>query len=367
LIDDDGYNHARSGINVEEGHQCIFSYNGTELFRGIIMTQKQSHKKRMIITAYDNGIYLANNKDTFAYENKTASDIFKDCCTRFGLPMGEVANCTYKIPELTKSSTTAFDAICDALSLDFDNTGIRHYVLSEKGKIKLLTRRENILQWVIEIGQNLINYSYTKSIEDIKTRIKLLSRENTVLAEKKNTALEKKIGVFQDINKPDEGLTSAQLTQLADTLLEAESTPERSLEIEAVGIPAVTSGIGVFIIIKALGLSKTFYVDEDTHIFSDRSHTMSLKLNYANDLGKTTPAETKAEEQKSYAVGDVVNFTGAYHYVSSNATSPTGTKCAAGPAKITLIAKGAKHPYHLIHTTSASRVYGWVDEGTFSK
>ena len=25
LIDDDGYKHARSGINVEEGHQCIFS------------------------------------------------------------------------------------------------------------------------------------------------------------------------------------------------------------------------------------------------------------------------------------------------------------------------------------------------------
>ena len=39
LIDDDGYKHARSGIDVEQGVQCLFNYNGKELFRGIIMTQ----------------------------------------------------------------------------------------------------------------------------------------------------------------------------------------------------------------------------------------------------------------------------------------------------------------------------------------
>lgn len=284
LLDDDGYNHLRSKIDVEKGHQCIFSYDGEELFRGIIMSQKQSNNKQMTITAYDNGIYLANNKDTFTYENKTADEVFKDCCNRFGIPMGKVAKCTYKIPELTKSKTTAFDTIADALSLDYENTSIRHYIMSEKGKLKLLIRRENILQWVIETGKNLKSYSYTKSIEDIKTRIKLVSKEDTVLVEKKNKSLEKKIGIFQDIDKPDESLSSAQITKLAKTMLEEKSTPERSLQIEAIGIPEVISGIGVYIVIKHLGLSRTFYVDEDTHTFSDRSHTMSLKLNYANDV-----------------------------------------------------------------------------------
>lgn len=365
LIDDDGYKHARSEIDVEQGHQCLFSYNGAELFRGIIMTQTQTNKKTMTFTAYDNGIYLANNKDTFTYENKTATEVFKDCCTRFGLPMGEVANCTYKIPELTKSKTTAFDAIADALSLDFDATGIRHYVASEKGQIKLLTRRENIMQWVIEVGQNLTSYSYTRSIEDIKTRVKMVSKEGTTLAEKSNAALEKKIGVFQEIDKPDESLTTAQINDLISSILDEKSTPERTLNVEAVGIAEVISGIGVYIIIPELDLSRTFYVDEDVHTFKDNMHTMSLKLNYANDLGK----EGKSSEDtggKEYKVGDVVQFNGGYHYVSSTASSPTGSKCAAGPAKITLQAKGAKHPWHLIHTDSKSRVYGWVDDGSFS-
>ena len=357
LIDDDGYKHARSEIDVEQGHQCLFSYNGTELFRGIIMTQTQSNRKKLQFTAYDNGIYLANNKDTFTYENKTASDVFRDCCTRFGLPMGEVANCSYKIPELTKSKTTAFDAIADALSLDFDATGIRHYVSSDRGKISLLTRRENIMQWVIEVGQNLSSYSYTRSIEDIKTRVKLVSKEGTTLAEKSNAALEKKLGVFQEIDRPDESLTTAQINDLI----------ARTLDVEAMGIAEVISGIGVYIIIPELGLSRTFYVDEDTHTFKDNLHTMSLKLNYANDLAKEPKGGgDSGGGSKDYKVGDVVQFNGGYHYVSSTASNPTGSKCKAGPAKITLIAKGAKHPYHLIHTDSSTRVYGWVDSGTFS-
>ncbi len=365
LIDDDGYKHARSEIDVEAGHQCIFSYDGTELFRGIIMSQTQTNAKKLQFTAYDNGIYLANNKDTFTYENKTASDVFRDCCTRFGLPMGEVAKCTYKIPELTKSKTTAFDAIADALSLDFDATGIRHYVASSKGKLSLLTRRENIMQWVIEVGANLSSYSYTRSIEEIKTRVKMVSKEGTTIAEKSNAALEKKIGVFQEIEQPDESLTTAQVKDLVASILEEKSTPERTLNVEAVGIAEVISGIGVYIIIPELGLARTFYVDEDTHTFADNRHTMTLKLNYANDLGK----EGKDAEEsggKEYKVGDVVQFNGGYHYVSSTASNPAGGKCAAGPAKITLVAKGAKHPWHLIHTDSSTRVYGWVDDGTFS-
>lgn len=371
MIDDDGYQHARSGIDVEQGHQCLFYYNGTELFRGILMAQTQNHKKKLSFTAYDNGIYLANNKDTFTYENKTASEVFRDVCSRFGLPMGEVSECSYRIPELTKSKTTGFDAIADALSLDFDATGIRHFITSTKGKLNLLTRRENILQWVIETGQNLTSYTYTRSIEDIKTRIKMISKEGTAIAERSNPVLEGKIGVFQEIEKPDESLSTAQVNDLVVSMLEEKSTPERTLSVDAVGIPEVISGMGVYIIIPELGISRTFYVDEDTHTFQDNLHTMTLKLNYANDLSKPKKGMGSGNGSigggsKNYGIGDVVQFHGGYHYVSSSAGNSTGSKCAAGPAKITLVAAGAKHPWHLIHTDGSTRVYGWVDDGTFS-
>lgn len=67
-------------------------------------------------------------------------------------------------------------------------------------------------------------------------------------------------------------------------------------------------------------------------------------------------------------VGDIVNFTGNRHYQSANAT--TGPSCKAGKAKITQIYQvgKSKHPYHLVAVTGGgSNVYGWVDEGSFTK
>lgn len=66
------------------------------------------------------------------------------------------------------------------------------------------------------------------------------------------------------------------------------------------------------------------------------------------------------------AVGDVVQFSGGPHYVSANSTS-YNTRPKAGPAKVTAISKGAKHPYHVVHTNSQSDVHGWVDADKVSK
>lgn len=374
LIDDED-RAERPGILVEKGHQCIFSYDGKELFRGIIMRTKQTHKKRCVFKAYDNGIYLANNKDTFNYTNKTVSEIFKDICSRFGIPYSECSSSSYKIPELTKSKTTAFDALCDAMSQVYNATGIRHYIDSQKGSLRFITRRENIMQWVIETGANIITYSNTVSIEKVKTRVKLLSDEGTVLAEKKNTTLEKAIGVMQEIDKPDETLNSAQLQNLAAGMLREKSTPERSLQIEAIGIAEVISGIGVYVIIPALGIKQTYYVDEDTHIFKDNYHKMTVTLNIANDAeyekDYTKQQAGTSSSGGNHKIGDVVNFSGGYHYYTSVSDSPVGGKRTAGKAYIQNIAPNAKHKYALIggaykNVGGNSNVYGWVDENTVS-
>lgn len=274
---------AQSGIDVTKGHQLIFSYKGKELFRGMIMSQQQSESFKMPITAYDNGIYLSNNKDTFVYENKTVHDIFIDVCKRFGIKYSDVAKTSYKIPELTKSKTTAWDAILDAVSQDFKATGTKYYVNSSKGVLSLIKRHENILQWVLETGGNIMSYTYKKSIEDIKTRLKILSDEDKVYAVKKNTELEKKIGIFQDIEKKDDDLSEAKLQEHIKETLKEISTPEISLSVEALGIPDVISGVGVYVIIDELGIKRTFYVDEDTHTFKGGSHTMNLTLNSVNE------------------------------------------------------------------------------------
>lgn len=286
MIDDDGYKHARSGIDVAEGHQCVFLVDGKERFRGILMNQGQSDKKQLKFLAYDNGIYLANNKDTFVYKNKTADQIFTDVCSRFGIPTGDVAKCSYKIPELTKSKTTGQDTVLDALSLDYKATGTRHYISSDGGKLSLFQRKDQVISYVVDGNSTLYGYSYTKSIENIKTRVKMISKEGTTLAEKSNADLEKKIGIFQDIQQPDESLTKAQVSDLVGSVLETLDKPEETLDLDVLGDADVISGKAILVRIPHLGISRAYYVDDDDHLFEDNAHTMSLTLTTAAEIKK---------------------------------------------------------------------------------
>lgn len=78
------------------------------------------------------------------------------------------------------------------------------------------------------------------------------------------------------------------------------------------------------------------------------------------DASQIKEAQSSKPATKEYKVGDVVKFKGGNHYSSANATSPASTGLPAGPAKVTVKASGA-HPYHLVHTNSATSVYGWVN------
>lgn len=286
MIDDDGYRHARSGIDVADGNQCVFMVDGKERFRGILMNQNQGDNKQLKFKAYDNGIYLANNKDTFVYKNKTADQVFSDVCSRFGIPTGEVAKCSYKIPEFTKSKTTGQDAVLDALSLDYKATGTRHFISSDKGKLSLLQRKDQVISFVVDGDANLYGYSYTKSIESIKTRVKMISKEGTTLAEKSNSSLEQKIGIFQEIQQPDESLTKAQVKDLVGSVLDTLDDPEETLTLNILGDPDVISGKAILVKIPHLDISRAYYVDSDDHTFEDNMHTMSLTLTTAAEIKK---------------------------------------------------------------------------------
>ena len=286
MIDDDGYRHARSGIDVADGNQCVFLVDGKERFRGILMNQNQGDNKQLKFKAYDNGIYLANNKDTFVYKNKTADQVFSDVCSRFGIPTGEVAKCSYKIPEFTKSKTTGQDAVLDALSLDYKATGTRHFISSDKGKLSLLQRKDQVISFVVDGDANLYGYSYTKSIESIKTRVKMISKEGTTLAEKSNSSLEQKIGIFQEIQQPDESLTKAQVKDLVGSVLDTLDDPEETLTLNILGDPDVISVKASLVKIPQLDISRAYYVDSDDHTFEDNMHTMSLTLTTAAEIKK---------------------------------------------------------------------------------
>lgn len=88
-------------------------------------------------------------------------------------------------------------------------------------------------------------------------------------------------------------------------------------------------------------------------------------------FGRPTAAAAAAETEaagktaETFTVGEILEFSGGSHYTSSDAANPVGGMRTAGKAKLTKIAAGRAHPYHLIGTTS--NVYGWVDAASVSR
>ena len=367
LLDHEGPGYERLDIDPERGDQCILAYidddkKTTELFRGLIMYKGHTSDNRLTFRAYDLGIYLSNNKDTFVYSNKTATEIFNDVCSRFGIPIGETAATSYTIAEMTSSKTTGWDTIADAIEQTYENTGVRYAVVAKEGKLNLYERRKNVLQYLLDLNRNISQYESSVSIENIRTRLKAYDKEDTVVAEAVDSDLEAKIGMFQDIETADDEMTQAQVASMVQTDLSKVNTPEKSLTVTCLGIPDVIAGMGVFVRISDLEIKDSYYVEEDQHSYSAGSvYTMQLSLTLAEDTQESPPQENPS----SFEVGDEVNFSGGSHYVSSDASKPAGGTRSAGTAKITNVAKGNAHPYHLIG--KSSNVYGWVDAGTFTK
>ena len=115
------------------------------------------------------------------------------------------------------------------------------------------------------------------------------------------------------------------------------------------------------------GWDGKYLITRAKHAVDSNGYTVTVN---ARQVQADSPQE-ESEEAEEYAVGDVVEFQGGYHYVSSYSDSPVGGVRTAGKAKIFAINPGAPHPYSLIGGAyndlgGTCNVYGWVDEGTFS-
>ena len=280
----------RPNIDVYEGQKIIFSEDGNELFRGIIMSQSRSQDRMLNLTAYDNGIYLANNKGSFKFSKKTMTQIFMTVCKNYGIQRGETAAIKYQIKSLVKANTTIYDILCNALSKTYKATGERFFMISKKGQLHLIRRKENITKMVLETGAedsnygNLTQYAYSKDITGTRTRLLLLSRDGEKKASWKDKTLESKLGIMQDVQIPDDTLSKAKLKTQVVTMLEELKKPTETLNLTAIGISSIYTGMAVYVSIPEIGIGRTFYVDSDSHSWDGDFHTMKLTLNFANDL-----------------------------------------------------------------------------------
>lgn len=286
FMDSERMSMVRVGIDVGEGYWMFLKENGKELFRGLCMIETKGSSRTLNVTAYDHCIYLSNNKVSVSYKNKRADQIFKDCCSKCGLSVGGAVNTGKKIGNLTKTGSTCWDIIQEALSQTYSSTGKRYYVYASGGKVYLARRSQSKTTINLENYTNTETFEQTRSIYDTRTRISMVTSERKNKKSWTNTALEKKIGKFADVQTVDKKISKSDLNSKVNTWKGSKDVVSRSLTWKGQGNSGVISGGTVRVVLPTIGVSRFLYVDEDTHTWSNGKHEMSLKLNFASNIDR---------------------------------------------------------------------------------
>lgn len=347
----------------------IFATDGVvseEVARGYVENWNQVEKNSgnsLKCTCYDELYKLQKSQDNRYYPSGTGTKsaiegIFNDW---------EILQGDYKGPNASHGKTVCNNKYLSDIILEFLDDAVK------KGEKKCMIQAAKGYTSVIPWGSNKTVYvfcventqSFSKNIstENLITRVKVVGQADKQGKHSVEATLNGAIeyGIRQRIYTRGKEETLSDANLAAQKILEDEGKIEKKMAVQAPDVPFIRKGDLVYIISSIT--SSYYYVKSIQH--NAESYNMSMDLEYAEPEEISGNSDNNGQEKKAYQVGDIVNFHGGTHYVSSYSDAK-GYSASAGKAKITIKnGSGKAHPWHLIHTDSGSNVYGWVDDGTF--
>ncbi len=344
----------------------IFATDGSvddEVARGYVTSWKpllSGSKDKVDIICYDELYNLEESQDLIYYSSGIGT---KSAITQI-FDNWEIPTEKYDGPDVThgklayKTESLA-DVLLDILDDAKKKGGGDAFIRAAKGKVSVLQWGSNKTVYHFEVD-NTKQISHKMSTAGMITRVKVIGQEDDDGRSSVEAVVngQTKFGIRQKIyvRGKDDSVSDAQ--SAAQEIINDKGQIDEEITVQSPDIPFVRKGDLVHI--TAGTLNDYFFVKGIRHDADSASMTMDLKKAVAEPV-----VQNHQSAPKSYNVGDIVNFKGGTHYVSSYPGSK-GYNARAGKAKITIKnGSGKAHPWHLIHVDSGSNVYGWVDDGTF--
>lgn len=268
-------------LNISEGNAVRFKWNGANIFYGFIFSIKRDKENILTITAYDQLRYL-KNKDTYVYENKTASEVVQMICDDFNMQTGVIENTEYRIASRVEDSQTLFDIIQNAIDATLLNMNYMYVLFDDFGKVAL-RGVDNMLVNILIDAETGQNFDYISSIdEQTYNTIKLIFDNEETKQRDVYVAMDSnhinEWGVLQLYDTLQEGENGQAK---ADALLGLYNQKTRKLSVkDAFGDVRVRAGsmIVVMLALADIKVQTVMMVESCKHNFSLDQHTMTLTL-----------------------------------------------------------------------------------------
>lgn len=344
----------------------VFATDGSmdeEVARGYVTDWKpllSGSKDKVDIICYDELYNLEESQDLIYYSSGigTKSAIIQ-IFDNWQIPTEKYDGPDVTHGKLAYKTESLADVLLDILDDAKKKGGGDAFIRAAKGKVSVLQWGSNKTVYHFEVD-NTKQVSHKMSTAGMITRVKVIGQEDDDGRSSVEAVVngQTKFGIRQKIyvRGKDDSVSDAQ--SAAQDIINDKGQVDEEITVQSPDIPFVRKGDLVHI--TAGTLNDYYFVKGIRHDADSMSMTMDLKKAVAEPV-----VQNHQSAPKSYNVGDIVNFKGGTHYVSSY-PGAKGYNARAGKAKITIKnGSGKAHPWHLIHVDSGSNVYGWVDDGTF--
>lgn len=337
-----------------------------EVARGFVVNwnpQLQNGGNDLKCTCYDILFNLQKSQDNQYYASGTGTkSILTGIFNDWKIPIRKYGGPDVAHGKLKFNNSYVSDMILQVLDDAHKKSAGRYIVRTEQGYADVVERGSNETVYVFKTD---ITKSVSTSIStsSLVTRVKVIGQSDKDGKASVEATLTGKTeyGLRQRIytRGSDESLEDAKSS--AQEILNEKGEVERKITLQAPDVPYIRKGDLIYMI---AGVRDAYYfvksIRHDCETFS-----MTIEAEYAGTAQKKKKKKTDKKE-KNYNVGDIVNFKGGTHYISSYPDAK-GHAAKAGKARITKKnGSGKAHPWYLIHVDSKSDVYGWVDDGTFA-
>lgn len=266
-----------------------FYEDDNELFRGFVYEREKSSDNAMSFLCYDYCAKLNDIKVSKNIKNQTASTIYNNFLTEYGLNKGDIIQANTGVTKVFLG-VTAYDMIMTAYTEEAKTTG-KKYMLYSKGN-KFYASEKGIvkLKLSFEEGKNILSSSFKESVSNMVNKVLIVDENGNKVSEVKNEEWHKTYGLFQDVYKQQEGKDSnAEAKAMLKDI-------EQTCSLTGFGDTTCITGYGVQVKDTHTGLVGLFYIDSDTHTWEGGNYTIDLELNFKNIMNEVSVGEDEKTE-----------------------------------------------------------------------
>lgn len=269
-----------------------FYEDDNELFKGFVYEREKSSDNAMSFLCYDYCAKLNDIKVSKNIKNQTASTIYNNFLTEYGLNKGDIIQTNAGVTKVFLG-VTAYDMIMTAYTEEAKATG-KKYMLYSKGD-KFCASEKGIvkLKLSFEEGKNILSSSFKESVSNKVNKVLIVDDNGNKVSEVKNDEWLKTYGLFQDVYKQQEGKNSN--VEAKAMLKDIEQT----CSLTGFGDTTCITGYGVQVKDTYTGLVGLFYIDSDTHTWEGGNYTIDLELNFKNIMDEVSAGQDEQAETSS--------------------------------------------------------------------